>query len=1101
MKLAAHHLDKTTAGAAGSRQNAHARNRLLAMVLLLGGGMLASVTVLAEMDWPDASMLLIHNLLELISIALCAAIFFAVWNSDGVTRNRSLLMFGIVCLAVALLDVEHMLSYPGMPDFVTPAALDKTIAFWLAARLLQALSLLGLAYCGARTGDREWARYGLLAAALLLVGAVSWLVLFHLDGLPPLFVPGEGLTAAKTGTEYLVIAVLLLTAVLLSRKIFERDQYDSRYLLMATLSLIFTELCFTLCRSAQDSAMVLGHVYKIVAMFFLYRAVFVESVKRPFRRMKESQDYFRHLLETMPDGVVVVDTAGRISGLNRAAEQMFRCRREDLLGKAVEVLMPERHRAGHVVNRASYASSPTVREMGSAMQLSAIRQDSGEEFPVEVALSPLGDVGAGGVMCVVRDSTLRLQAEAQLRQQKQELHVLTEGRPEVVSRFDRQLRRLYVNGAIEKIDGKPRDFYLNKRLDELGRADTWAKTWNTQLQQVFDSGQPLEFEHYYDSLRGRRHYLVRLTPEFAADGTVDRVLAIASDVSSRVMAQEESRRFASLLDVSPDLVFVTDPQGVVLYFNPAGRALLGWPADTDVRYIKPYSFYPERAVKRLRESAMPHAAAYGMWRGENTLLREGGKEIPVIHTLLAHKNEQGKVVYWSNLIQDFSERRQLESRLLHQATHDKLTGLPNRSMLLDHIRQGLFHAERAKKIMAVMFVDLDDFKSINDSLGHEAGDALLVEVTRRLKNTVRGEDTLCRLGSDEFTVVMENMESVSDVAAAAGKLQAALKQPYSLQGRHFSTGASIGITLYPLDGGVAEDLLRNADIAMHQAKRQSKGDYYFYTADMNDRIHEQLELKEDMRRGIGNGEFVLHYQPKIDLQTGALAGMEALVRWQHPERGLLSPAAFIPLAEESGLILPLGESILRAACEQARAWQLAGLPALRVAVNLSVRQFAQDDLVGVVERVLQETGLPAAYLELEITESMLMEDADHSVWNLFQLRQLGVTLSIDDFGTGYSSLSYLRNFPVGYLKIDRSFVRDATNNANDAAIVGAIISMAHQLGLKVVAEGVETEAQCTLLREYGCDQMQGFLISEPVPGEAFEQFVRERQFNAVGAPA
>jgi diguanylate cyclase (GGDEF)-like protein len=490
-----------------------------------------------------------------------------------------------------------------------------------------------------------------------------------------------------------------------------------------------------------------------------------------------------------------------------------------------------------------------------------------------------------------------------------------------------------------------------------------------------------------------------------------------------------------------------------------------------------------------------------MWRGENTLLRKGGKDIPVIHTLLAHKNEQGTVAYWSNIIQDFSERKQLESRLLHQATHDKLTGLPNRSVLLDHIRQGMFHAERAEKIMAVMFIDLDDFKTINDSLGHDAGDALLIEVAGRLKAAVRAGDTICRLGGDEFTVVAENMESISAVVATADKLLATLKQPYILHGRHFSTSASIGITLCPLDGGAAEDLLRNADIAMYQAKRQGKGRYHFYTADMNDRIREQLELKEDMRRGIGNAEFVLHYQPKIDLQSGQTTGMEALVRWQHPERGLLSPAVFIPLAEESGLILPLGESILRAACEQTRTWQLAGLPELRVAVNLSVRQFAQDDLVGVVERVLQETGLPAAYLELAITESMLMEDADHSIWNLFQLKQLGVTLSIDDFGTGYSSLSYLRHFPVGYLKIDRSFVRDSTNNANDAAIVGAIISIAHQLGLKVVAEGVETEAQCTLLREYGCDQMQGFLISAPVPGEAFEQFVRERQSNAVGAPA
>jgi diguanylate cyclase (GGDEF)-like protein/PAS domain S-box-containing protein len=868
-------------------------------------------------------MLVLHTLLELIAIAVYAAIFLAVWNAYGVRRDRSMLAFGIACLAVALLDVEHVLSYPGMPDFVTPAAEDKSAAFWLTARLLQASSLLGLAHFSARMCNREWGRHALLVGALLFAGGVSWVVLFRLDWLPALSVPGAGLTAARIGAECLIIGVLSLTAIILSRKIFKRDHFDSRYLLMATVSLIFSEFCFTLCSSANDPAIVLGHVYKIVAAFFLYRAVFVETVRTPFRQMAESQEYFRHLLEMLPDGVVLVDRGGRIVRLNGAAERMFRCTRADLLGKAVEVLMPERYRAGHVINRASYASSPTVREMGGGMRLMAVRQDNGEDFPVEVALSPMDQAGIGGVMCVVRDMSHRAQIEQQVQQHEQELQALTENQPEVVSRFDRQLRRVYVNRAIEKIDGKPRDFYLNKRFDELGKPDAFVETWNTHLQKVFDSGQPVEFEYFYDSLRGRRHYLGRLTPEFAPDGTVDHVLAISPDITNRVKAEEENRRLASLLDASPNLICVTDPQGVLLYLNPAGRAMLGWPSDTDVRYVRPYSFHPERALKRLRESAMPHVASTACGGAENTLVREGGKEIPVIHTLLAQERT-GQVVYWS-IIQDFSERKQMESRLLYQATHDKLTGLPNRSVLLDHIRQGMFHAERAERIMAVLFIDLDDFKTINDSLGHEAGDEQLVEVACRLKNAVRAGDTICRLGGDEFTVVMEGMENVSDVVAAADKLRAVLNQPYALHGRHFSTGASIGITLYPLDGGTAEDLLRNADIAMYQAKRQGKGSYHFYTADMNDRIREQLELKEDMRRGIGNDEFVLHYQPKIDLQSGQITGMEALVRWQH-ERGSCRRPCYSAGGRER-LIAPLGEWILRAACRQTRHGSLQACPA------------------------------------------------------------------------------------------------------------------------------------------------------------------------------
>lgn len=1083
-----------------SPQQARAGSQLIALLLFLVGGMLALFVLLEGTDLTPGWMLPLRTLLELVSVAIGSAIFLAVWNGYGEKQNRNMLAFGIACLAVAMLDTGYMLSYPGMPDFVTPSNMDKSLAFWLAARLLQAFALLGLAYSCARAWGHAWERHAWLVGALMLVGGVNWVVLFHADWLPMLVVP-RGPTPARLGMEYLIVGVLALSAFILARNIFANDHYDSRYLLMATISLIFSELCLILSSSGTGYAIVLGHVYKIVAAFFLYRGVFVETVRTPFRKMLESQQYFSHLLEIMPDGVVLVDHGGRIVRVNGAAEHIFHCAREDLLGKVIEVLIPQRYRTGHVVNRASYAAHSKVREMGSGMRLTAVRQDNGEEFPVEVALSPMDQTSIGGVMCVIRDMSHRAQIEQQMQRHEHELWALTENQPEIVSRFDRDLRMVYVNQAIEKVDGKPRDTYLNKRFSELGKPDAFVETWDAHLKKVFDTGQPVEFEYFYDSLRGRRHYLGRLTPELGVDGTIDHVLAISPDITRRVKAEVENRRYASLLDVAPNLIFVTDPQGVLLYLNPAGRAMLGWPPDLDIRYVRPYSFYPERAVKRLRESAIPHATVCGMWQGENTLLREDGKEIPVIHTLRAHKNEQDRVVSWSHIVQDFSERKNMESRLLYQATHDKLTGLPNRSVLLDHIRQGMFHAQRAAEMLAVMFVDLDDFKSINDSLGHDAGDAMLADVACRLRNAVRAGDTICRLGGDEFIVVLESMENVSDVVITAGKLQTVLKQPYSLQGRHFSTSASIGITLFPLDGNAAEDLLRNADIAMHQAKRQGKGSYHFYTADMNASIKAKLELKEDMRRGIGTGEFVLHYQPKIDLQSGQLTGMEALVRWQHPERGLMSPTVFIPLAEETGLILPLGEWILREACRQARAWQLTGLSGLRVAVNLSAKQFAQNDLVGVVEQAMREAGLAAEHLELEITESMLMDNADHSIWNLSLLKQLGVTLSIDDFGTGYSSLSYLRHFPVGYLKIDQSFVRDATNNVNDAAIVGAIISMAHQLGLKVVAEGVETEAHRALLREYGCDQMQGYLFSAPLPAEEFEQFVRESAaFNAVDMP-
>ncbi|MFC5302416.1 EAL and GGDEF domain-containing protein [Azospira restricta] len=429
------------------------------------------------------------------------------------------------------------------------------------------------------------------------------------------------------------------------------------------------------------------------------------------------------------------------------------------------------------------------------------------------------------------------------------------------------------------------------------------------------------------------------------------------------------------------------------------------------------------------------------------------------------------------------ERMQAEERVWHIAHHDALTGLPNRSLLQDRLGQALAGAERAGNLVAVLFLDLDRFKAVNDTLGHDVGDALLKVVAARLAGAVRDVDTVCRLGGDEFVVVLGAVGGTDDAVMVAERIVDELAQPAEVMGHALRVSTSIGISLFPEDGRDAQTLMKNADTAMYTAKNRGRNNFQFFSPAMNDLASRFFRLEQRLRRAVERNEFVLHFQPQVDVAQRRVCGVEALVRWQDPEAGLVPPAEFIPVAEETGLILELGEWVLRGACRQIRAWHDAGWPQVPVAVNLSPRQFQQSDLVERVRAILAETGVPPAMLELEITESSLMHSVEEALAQVQALADMGVRLAIDDFGTGYSSLAYLKRFPVSRLKIDRSFVRDLCDDRDDAAIVASIIGLARSLALEVVAEGVETAPQLAALRDEGCRHCQGYLFSKPRPAE------------------
>ncbi|MGA7802706.1 MAG: EAL domain-containing protein, partial [Gammaproteobacteria bacterium] len=463
-------------------------------------------------------------------------------------------------------------------------------------------------------------------------------------------------------------------------------------------------------------------------------------------------------------------------------------------------------------------------------------------------------------------------------------------------------------------------------------------------------------------------------------------------------------------------------------------------------------------------------------------------------------HEQARVDYdadgtplrMTGTLHDITEAKAIERQLEHMAYHDPLTGLPNRALLRERLAQAVARSRRSGRLMALLFLDLDRFKNVNDSLGHAVGDRLLVQVAERLATHMRAEDTLARLGGDEFTVLLEDLDNAEQAATVARKLHQALTESFHIDAREIFVAGSVGISLYPGDGEDVDTLMKHADAAMYRAKELGRGGDQFFSRDLSERAHEHLALEMALRRALERDELCLYYQPIIELASGRIAGFEALVRWQHPERGLLLPGDFIPLAEETGLCVDIGHHVLRSACEQSRAWRTAGVPALRVMVNLSPRQFSEGDLPGEIETLLAANGLRAQCLGLEITEHVLVKDDDAMNGQLGRLREMGVPVAIDDFGKGHSSLAYLKRLAITTLKIDRAFVRDLTTDVNDTAIVEAIIAVGHTLDLVVVAEGVETAEQAEQLRARACDFAQGFYYSRPVPAAEVPALIRAR---------
>jgi diguanylate cyclase (GGDEF)-like protein/PAS domain S-box-containing protein len=713
----------------------------------------------------------------------------------------------------------------------------------------------------------------------------------------------------------------------------------------------------------------------------------------------------------------------------------------------------------------------------------------------------------GAAAAQLGDHVERWRVEEAARASEARKGAILETALDCVIVIDHQGRVLEFNPAAEETFGYPREQVLGEEMAELIIPPSFRDPHRRALERVVATGEGRLLDQRLE-LRAMRSD----GSEFPVELAITRIegpdpplfAGYLRDITERQRAEaalrESEERFRLIVEGAHDYaIFMLDPEGRVESWNAGAARTTGYMAHEMIGEHYSRLFPPEEIQRGKLDIELGTAAGEGRFEDEGWRIRKDGSRFWANTIATPVRDEAGELKGFVKVIRDVTERKRLAEQLAHQALHDPLTGLPNRTLFLDRVELALGRSRRSGAKVALLFVDLDRFKLINDSLGHAAGDELLVALAERFRKVMRPGDTIARFGGDEFTILCEDVDGDRDAVAIAQRMREAVEAPFTVEEREVYVTASVGIAVGHTDHDTPDSLINDADAAMYRAKELGKGRHEVFDARMQARAVVHLETEAELRRAIERGELRVFYQPQIDLETGAMVGAEALVRWQHPERGLLGPGDFVPLAEETGLIVQVGEVLLLEACSQASRWAAARPDSrpVTVAVNLSATQLAQPDLTAMVDKALTDAGIDPAMLCLEITESVLMSNAPSTITLLLALNGMGVRLAIDDFGTGYSSLGYLRRFPVHLLKIDRSFIGGLGRRADDSAIVAAIVSMGHALGLSVLAEGAETPEQLAELRDLGCDLGQGYLFARPGPPERIEDLF-ERDFRQAG---
>jgi diguanylate cyclase (GGDEF)-like protein/PAS domain S-box-containing protein len=819
------------------------------------------------------------------------------------------------------------------------------------------------------------------------------------------------------------------------------------------------------------------------------------------RRSEETVKRLASIVEFSQDAIIGKNMDGTITSWNRAAERMYGYSSAEVIGRDLLFLLPGDRQAelGFIMER---------MQKGLAIECMETQRvnKAGSLLEVSLSISPIQDAGARviGVSTIARDITAHKRSIEQLRWQSAAL----EAAANAIVITDSLGSIMWVNSAFTRMTGYSKEEVLGKN-PRLLKSNEHPENYYAELWSTISSGK-----HWRGEITNKRKdgttYIeeMTITPVIRdSSNPANRYfIAIKQDITERRKSEEGLLFKTALLEAQAettiDGILVVDESNHIvlsnrqfgLQFGIEDEVLLAKDDQLVLNRVTAQVEDPDTFVKRVKYLYNRRTE-----KARDEFSLKSGKIFDRYTAPLMDSKGQHRGRIW--YFRDITDRKVAEQRVQYLAYYDDLTGLANRTLLQDRLAKAVADARRQTDKVALLFLDLDRFKDINDSLGHSVGDQLLQGVADRLRKWAREQDTIARLGGDEFVVMLTHVVEAPDVAVAAGRIMDAISDAFVVQGRSLNVTCSIGISIFPEHGGDGETLIKNADAAMYSAKHGGRGNFRFFTEELNTQAMERVTLENSLRSAVAREELFLMYQPQIDIATGKITGVEALLRWQHPQLGLIPPDKFIRIAENSGLIVRIGEWVLRTACSQARKWQEVGLPRITVAVNVSAIQFRQEGFCGLVSKVLEETGLPPQYLELELTESLLLANAELMSPVVRELRDMGVMLAIDDFGTGYSNFSYLKRFRINKLKIDQSLIKDVAVNTEDAAITTAVIGMAKSLHLRVIAEGVEDEAQVSFLRDHQCDEIQGYYFSKPLAADDIADKLQSNDGLTLGAAA
>ncbi len=1070
-----------------------------------------------------------HNALETVGICIAGLIFAVGWNAHSQKLSRNILLLACTFIGVAILDFLHMSTFRGMPDFFTQNEEAKSINFWLAARTFAAVALLSVAVMPWHLPPTRHRGF-ILGTVLLLVFACYVTFMYFAQYVPVMYVRGEGLTTVKIIYEYGLIAAYLCAAALFFRQMGQPRTFNVTGLFATACVVAMSEFFFTLYSEVTDVYNMVGHLYKIAAYLFLYRALFVETIRYPYSQLQASRAQLRATLDALPDLLLEMNSRGDYLEVHTKTSNPMTYPVIDLVGKNVrDVLSPQ-------------AVNTCVAALRLATELGVTRghrigmdlPDGHHWFEMSVARKEAEKNQAMRFLVIARDITelvkheMAIEREAMLNKALLNLQVQFDSR-------DEQSFLQYGIAFAENITRSKASFIYfadhDQKTVELASPSGTPQDDQTQATTIthipigpgtiwndaFDAGQaivqndgtqigpcrdnllpaaPIDRLLTVPVLDGNRVCMLagvanKQTPYTDSDRESVQLIADAIwRIANKRRMNATVSKLSLAVEQSPNSILITDLQANIEYANQAFQDTSGYSLPEllgkNPRILhankNPATTYVEMWAKLSRGEP---------WEGELINQKKNGQHYTERVLIYPVRNDQGVVTNYLAHKEDITAKKAADQRINQLSLYDQLTGLPNRALMETMLKHSIDLARHHHEVLTLMWLNIDNFKQINDSLSHKTGDNLLQQLAERLRRLLRDKDTLARVSGDNFVVILPGMDQ-NECSQLALRILDAIDQPAVVDNQRLTVTGSIGIALYPNDGDTVSALLRSGEAAMYRMKQEGRNGYRFFTPDLQKHSARVLALGASLKQALGKNEFRLVYQPQCQLASNMIVGAEALIRWHHPQFGEIGPAEFIPIAENYGLIVRIGEWVLRTALTQMKQWQEAGLPPMTIAINLSPIQFAQHDVANSIMRLVREAGVAPELLEIELTEATAMKNPEEANRIMRELRQFGFRISIDDFGTGYSSLSYLKRFNVDKLKIDQSFVRDVGTRIDDQAIVNAIIQMSHSLGLTTIAEGVETLEQRAYLNANGCDQIQGYLYSHPLTPAKFEAFVRTR---------